>query len=211
VHDYLTFNPSRLDILAKREANTKRIADWRRKRASNDTEEQVGNDVGNAVTNTATNNVGNGVSNAAPVPSRPVPARKKEKGAGQARGVSKGRAAKGEPMPFTIAQAMDAIRHGVLVDPFPREPKYATNLTALIRAYPNLDEWRSLADFLAAGGAGQKSKPNLGLFIACFGAWRQQQAAEGTPGAMHNDAPPGDEDPFEDIRAMIGDRRRPNA
>jgi len=87
-----------------------------------------------------------------------------------------------DSLPFTIADAMSAVAHGVLVNPFPQEPKFATNLTRLIRQYPDLSTWRRIADWLASGGdgwnTGRRGKPDLGILIARFGGWMQQASAK---------------------------------
>ena len=125
-----------------------------------------------------------------------LPSEKSDGGVSDPPPARRGRPPKpGEPMPFTIAEACATIRHGVLVDPFPKEPKYATRLTALVRQYPSLAMWRKVADKLAEGldgwGGGYRGdKPDLGTLLTRFGAWVQQ--AEAMAPAMRNDAPPPD-------------------
>ncbi len=88
-------------------------------------------------------------------------------------------------MPFSVAAAMDALRAtgGVIVDPFPKEPKFPANLSKLIRAYPSLDDWRSVGAWTAAGGDGWcggwrgEIRPDLRVLIANFGGWIQQAKA----------------------------------
>lgn len=202
MHDFNRYNPTREDTLAKREANNKRIAGWRAKRS--------GNGVGNAVTGAVGNSVGNGVSNAAPDPTRPDPTpQRKKTSAGQARGGAKGKAA----LPFTIAEAMGTIGHAVLVDPFPQEPKFAANLTRLIRQYPDLSTWRRIAGWLADGGDGwnteRRGKPDLGIFIARFGGWMQQAATSVPQGnAMALLPSPTDESGFPQTLLAIVDGRK---
>jgi len=120
------------------------------------------------------------------------------------------------PLPFSIADAMKAVEHGVLVEPFPKEPKFTSNLTRLIRAYPDLSTWRRIADWLAGGGDGwgdgKRGKPDLGIFIARFGGWMQASAQDGG-GELQHDSPPGDErPPFlddpEELKAMLTDEER---
>jgi hypothetical protein len=105
-------------------------------------------------------------------------------GAGsRARGKSKGETQNGDPLPFTITQAMDALRPagGVIVDPFPKEKKYTANLTRLIRSYPDLEKWTLVSEWLAHNGDGyaggwRGGKPDLAVLIKSFGAWVQQSA-----------------------------------
>ena len=76
IHDYLDYNPSKADVLAQRNANTKRQADWRERHRDGDGKFQRDS----VDTNSVTNGVTNGVSNNRPVPV-PVPEREKTHGA----------------------------------------------------------------------------------------------------------------------------------
>lgn len=183
VHDYHDHNDESEKVKAKRAATKNRVAEWRGKHARNSVTEQECNTVTNAPVTLPPSASASATASAT----------SKDNAASKPAAVAKGRSRSVEaPMPFTITQAMDAIRHGVLTDPFPREPKYAKNLTALIRTYPDIVEWRKVADHLAAK---RSDKPNLSLFISQFGAWRQEAMTAGPANGMHNDSPPGDEEP----------------
>jgi len=116
-----------------------------------------------------------GGTEAAPPPARPPsPPRPKKPRAAPA----------AQSMPFTIAEAMEVLKVGAVVEPFPREPKYPTQLTKLIRLYPSLKTWRMVGHWLAGGGddwgGGFKGdKPTLDVVIAKFGAWVQRIEADG--------------------------------
>ena len=57
IHDYLAYNPSRAKVLAARERNARRLAEWRAAKRS-----------GNVISNGVTSTVSNTPSNALPVP-----------------------------------------------------------------------------------------------------------------------------------------------
>lgn len=68
-HDWLKYQPSKDDVVAKRDATAERVRKWRESRNS------VSNGVTNNVTNSVSNTVSNSVGNASPVPTRPDPTR----------------------------------------------------------------------------------------------------------------------------------------
>ena len=68
-HDWLKYQPSKDDVVAKRDATAKRVRKWRESRNA------VSNGVTNNVTNSVSNTVSNSVGNASPDPTRPDPTR----------------------------------------------------------------------------------------------------------------------------------------
>ncbi len=108
---------------------------------------------------------------------------------GPDQGAKKKRKADQEPLPFTLAACCDELRKtgGVIVDPFPAEARFAVHMTRIVRSYPQLEDWRRVGAWLAAGGDGYGSgwrggKPDLGTLLRQMGAWRQQAAAwDGRP------------------------------
>lgn len=118
-----------------------------------------------------------------------------------------------DPMPFTIAEAMQLVAHAVLVDPFPAEPKFTANLTRLIRQYPDPATWRRIAAWLADGGDGwnteRRGKPDLGIFVARFGGWMQQSAATVPTGSATSLLPPPTEESgFSPLLLALVDGRK---
>lgn len=65
VHDYLTYQPSRADVLKARAENATRVEQWRQKRPR-----RTRNAVGNSITNAITNAVTNGVCTDTPDPNK---------------------------------------------------------------------------------------------------------------------------------------------
>ena len=64
VHDYLSYQPSRAEVLKERADTARRVQQWRGARGKR----AVGNSVSNGVGNSVSNGVGNSVSTPSPVP-----------------------------------------------------------------------------------------------------------------------------------------------